>query len=76
MSACLYFCQISSFPHRIVLSSVAFLAIPYFSTLFHEGHNFLKIFIEHKLCVFIFSTTIVRNISHSKKKAVRYLKYM
>ena len=57
MSVCLYFCQIRTFLHRIILSSVAFLAVPYFSTLFHEGHNFLKIFIEHKLCVLILSTT-------------------
>ena len=38
--------------HRILLFSVACSALPYF---------------EHKICVLIFSTTFVRNISHSKK---------
>jgi len=31
------------------------------STLFHKQHNFLKIFIEHKMCVLILSTTSVWN---------------
>ena len=54
---------------HIIHSSVACLVIPCFLTLLHD---FQKNFIEHKMCVLIFSTTFVWNISHSKKKSVRY----
>jgi hypothetical protein len=37
-------------------------------------HNFLKRVIERKMCVSIFSTTFVWNLSHSKKKYVRWSK--
>ena len=59
---------------RIRLPSVACPALPYFSTLYHKRYDFLggKKFIEHKMCVLIFSTTFVWNISHSKKKKARY----
>ena len=50
--------------HPIILPSVACLAVPYFSTLSHKRHD--------KMCVLIFSTTVVWNISHSKKNSVRY----
>jgi len=39
---------------RIVLSSVAYTTVPYFSTLSHE---FRKKVIEQIVCVLIFSTT-------------------
>ena len=42
------------------------------STLSHKRHDFRKIVVEHKVCVLIFSTVFLRNISHSKKNWARY----
>jgi hypothetical protein len=53
---------------RIMLSSVACPALLYFSTLSHKQRDFRKNIIEHKICVLIFCTTFVRNLSRSKKK--------
>ena len=57
---------------RITLPSVACPAVPYFSTLSHKQHDYRKKNIEHKVCVLIFSTTFVRNISYTKKNSARY----
>jgi hypothetical protein len=57
---------------HVILSSVASLALPYFSTLTHKWHDFQKNITEHTMCVLIFSTTFIWNISHSKKNWVRY----
>ena len=43
-----------------------------FFTLSHKRQNFRKKVTEHKMCVLIFSTTFVRNISHSRKEWARY----
>ena len=50
---------------RVMLPSVACLAPPYSSTLSHMA-RFSETSFEHKVCVLVFSTTIVRNIFHPK----------
>jgi hypothetical protein len=59
---------------RIIMSSVACLTVPYFSTLSHKLHDFRKKRLLNIKCVLIFSTTCVWNISHSKKNLTRYHK--
>ena len=57
----------------IMLSYMACMAPPYFSMLSsHKLRDLRKTLSEHKMCVLIFSTTYVWNISHSKKKSGRY----
>jgi hypothetical protein len=41
---------------------------PHYST----QHDFREYVTEHEMCVLISSTNFIRNISHSKKKSVRY----
>jgi hypothetical protein len=59
--------QHSTRMHHTVLSFVASLVQPQFLTLSHKRHDFRKNVSEHKMCVLIFSTTFVYNISNSKK---------
>jgi hypothetical protein len=60
---------------HIILSSVACLAVPYFSTLSHKWYYFLKKkVIEHKKCVLILSTPFVWNDSNSRNSARHYHK--
>jgi hypothetical protein len=44
---------------RTIFSSVACLALPYFSTLSHKIHDFRGTAIGHKMYVLIFSTIFV-----------------
>jgi hypothetical protein len=58
--------------HCIILSSVAYLAVPYFFTLAHKQQDFRKKVVSHKMCVLIFSITFVWNISHSENNEARF----
>jgi hypothetical protein len=53
------FIQHANRMRRIILSSVACLALPYFSTLSHKCHDFRKYVIKNKVRVLIFTTTFV-----------------
>jgi hypothetical protein len=55
-----------------ILSSVACQALHYISALSHKWRDSRKSVIEHNMCILIFSTTTVWNISHSKKNWARY----
>jgi hypothetical protein len=57
--------------HHIVLSSVACLALPYFSTLSDKWHYFWKNVLEQtgNMCVLILSAAFISNISHSQKNS-------
>ena len=46
--------QRSSFLCHIILSSLAYLAVPYFSTLSLKRHDFQTRVMEHKMCDFFF----------------------
>jgi hypothetical protein len=53
---------------RVILSSVACLTVPQFSTLPHKNKDFSEKNLLYTECVLIFSTPLAGNISHSKKK--------
>jgi len=57
---------------RIIVPSVACLAVLYFSTFSHKRHDFRNRVIGRKICVFIFYTIFVSNMYHSKKNRTRY----
>jgi hypothetical protein len=58
--------------YHIIVSSVACPALQYLSTSSQKCYNFCEKVIEHKMWVLTFSTTFVRNTSHSKMNLVRY----
>ena len=55
---------------RIMFSSVAHLALPYFFTLCHKQHNCVEEVPEHKFVCFDLLHTIQHN-SHSKNNSAR-----
>jgi hypothetical protein len=57
---------------RIISSSVACLAVPYFPTLSHKLHDFREKVTGYKMCVFIFATNSFCSISYYKKNSAKY----
>jgi len=57
---------------RIILSSLACLAVPYFSTLSYKRLDFRDYVFERKMCGLISFASFPQNISHFKKKLARY----
>jgi len=55
-------------------SSVASLAVPYFSTSSYKRHDFRekKKIVDHEMCVLIFYSSCAWTISHSNKNSARY----
>ena len=51
-----------------ILSSMACLAVSYFSTLSHKRHDFRTNAFRHKMCVLIVSANFALSIFHSKEK--------
>ena len=73
---------VSSLPHTFPHYLIRFRTTSYVSSLPHTFPHYLvhgrtfwrrkKKDIQHKMCVLIFSTAFVYDISHSKKNTVRY----
>jgi hypothetical protein len=57
---------------RIILPSVACLAVTYLFTLSHKRQEFREKFTEHKMCVLIFCRTFLWNTSRSRKNSARH----
>jgi hypothetical protein len=57
---------------RIILSFVASLAPPHFTTLYHKRHDFRNKVYGRKMCVLISSTTFICEISRYRKNSARY----
>ena len=50
-----------------MLSSIACPAVQYFPTLSYKRHDLRKKFVEHEMCVSIFSSTFVLTVFHSRR---------
>ena len=57
---------------RILVSPVARLVVPDFSTLSHNVHDFRTKSHEFEMRVLVSSTTFVGNISYYRKNSARY----
>ena len=72
---CVCVCVALVIQHAIRMRHVVISGLPV-STIFfqlsHKRRDFRREVTEHKMCVLIFSTTFVWNISHSKKNWARY----
>jgi hypothetical protein len=72
------FAYLSSMPRAGVILSASSLSPslslppPCFSALSHKRHDFRKQVTEHKMCVLIFYTHFISNISHSKNNSAKY----
>ena len=61
--------------HALRMRYVVICGLSGSAVFFHfilKTSRYSKLFAEHKMCVLIFSTTFVCNISHSKKNWARY----
>jgi hypothetical protein len=58
--------------HRILLLSVASLAVLFFCTMSPQRHDFHENVTECKMCVLFDSTSFVRSVSRFKQNSERY----
>jgi len=62
-------------PHAMHMRHIVICGLPHFkvfSTLSHKRYDFRKKATEYNICVLIFFTYFVWNVSHSKKKWAIY----
>jgi predicted transcriptional regulator len=57
---------------RIIMPSVAYLAVPYPSIMNNTRHNFFKKLTDYKMCAVTFSATFFWSISHCEKTSATY----
>ena len=57
---------------RIISPSVGCPAVPYFSILSHKRYDSRKQAIEHRMCISIFCTKFVSNMSYAKNNSARH----
>jgi hypothetical protein len=63
-----HYCHEKTVKYCIIICGLSVSSV-FFSSLSHKRHDFRKTVIEPKMCVLIFSTSFVRNISHYKNSA-------